>query len=164
MSKSMQVHYIPVTAFWFIFRSNFPEMRLSWECHDQSQETNWRYCVTGLESLSLTKEKGLLKIDHSVKIKPKNFFHGGTVRLHVGYSIKHFFMWEVIARNITCFSSLSWTNCSTVGTTKLDNRSLSHFPLALPISNLPLGAFGFALGTNSAYLINSILFSNDITV
>ena len=24
----------------FTFRSNFPGMRLSWECHDQSQETN----------------------------------------------------------------------------------------------------------------------------
>ena len=24
----------------FIFRSNFPGMRLPWECHDQSQETN----------------------------------------------------------------------------------------------------------------------------
>ena len=25
----------------FIFRSNFPVMRLPWECHDQLQETNW---------------------------------------------------------------------------------------------------------------------------
>ena len=43
MSGSMQLTYIPVTAFFthrFNFRSNFTGMRLPWECDDQSQETN----------------------------------------------------------------------------------------------------------------------------
>ena len=30
----------------FIFRSNFPGMRLPWDCYDRSQETNWRQCTT----------------------------------------------------------------------------------------------------------------------
>ena len=33
----------------FGFNPFFRPVRLPWECHDQSQETNWRYCVTGPE-------------------------------------------------------------------------------------------------------------------
>ena len=51
----------------FIFRSNLLWMRLSWECHNQSQETNWRHCVTGPELPFFNKSKGILKIDQSVK-------------------------------------------------------------------------------------------------
>ena len=42
MSRSIQLHYIPVPVFIdrYIFRLNFLGMRLPWECHDQSQETN----------------------------------------------------------------------------------------------------------------------------
>ena len=39
-------------------------MRLPWEYHDQSQETNWRHCVTGPELPFFHRKK----IDHSVKI------------------------------------------------------------------------------------------------
>ena len=50
ISRSMQLHYIPVTALdWFNFRSHFPRMRLPWECHDQSQETSWNQRATGPE-------------------------------------------------------------------------------------------------------------------
>ena len=31
------------------FRSNLPGIRLPWECHAQSRETNLRYCITGPE-------------------------------------------------------------------------------------------------------------------
>ena len=46
----------------FIFRSNFPGMRLLWECHDQSQETNNNNNIDLTASLdqnclSFTKEK-----------------------------------------------------------------------------------------------------------
>ena len=43
-------------------------MRLPWEWHDQSQETNWRHCVTGPELPFFHKRKGILKIDQSVKL------------------------------------------------------------------------------------------------
>ena len=52
----------------FIFRSNFPRMRLLWECHDQSLETNWCHCVTGPELPFFHKRKSILKIDQSVKM------------------------------------------------------------------------------------------------
>ena len=59
MSRSIQLHYIPVTAFinLFIFISNFQGMRLPWEFHDQPQETNWRHCVTGPELPFFHKER-----------------------------------------------------------------------------------------------------------
>ena len=43
-------------------------MRLPWEYDDQSQETNWRHCVTGPELPLFHKRKGILKIDQSVKM------------------------------------------------------------------------------------------------
>ena len=43
-------------------------MRLSWEYHDQSQETNWRHCVTGPEVTFSHKRKSILKINQSVKM------------------------------------------------------------------------------------------------
>ena len=52
----------------FIFRSNLLWMRLPWECHNQSQDTNWRHCVTGPELPFFHKRKGVLKIDQSVKM------------------------------------------------------------------------------------------------
>ena len=52
----------------FIFRSNYPGVRLPRECDDQSQETNRRHCVTGAELLLFSKKKGMLKIDQSVKL------------------------------------------------------------------------------------------------
>ena len=36
-------------------------MRVPWEYHDQSQETNWRHCVTGPELPLFHKRKGMLK-------------------------------------------------------------------------------------------------------
>ena len=52
----------------FIFKSNLPWMRLPWECHNQSQDTNWRHRVTGPELPFFHKRKGVLKIDQSVKM------------------------------------------------------------------------------------------------
>ena len=52
----------------FTFRSNFPRMRLPWECHDQSQVINGHHCVTRLELPFFPKRKRILKIDQSVKI------------------------------------------------------------------------------------------------
>ena len=43
-------------------------MRLPWKCHNQSQDTNWRHCVTGPELPFFHKRKGVLKIDQSVKL------------------------------------------------------------------------------------------------
>ena len=43
-------------------------MRLPWECHNQSRDTNWRHCVTGPELPFFLKRKGVLKIDQSVKM------------------------------------------------------------------------------------------------
>ena len=43
-------------------------MRLRWEGHDQSQDTNWRHRVTGPELPFFHKRKGVLKIDQSVKM------------------------------------------------------------------------------------------------
>ena len=43
-------------------------MRLPWECQNQSQDTNWRHCVTGPELSFFHKRKGVLKIDQSVKM------------------------------------------------------------------------------------------------
>ena len=42
-------------------------MRLPWECHDQSQETNLRHCVIGPERSFFHKRKGTLKTDQSKK-------------------------------------------------------------------------------------------------
>ena len=56
------------TPFLFDFRSNLPGMRLPWECHDQSQETNWRHGITGPELPFISWKKGLLKIDQSLKM------------------------------------------------------------------------------------------------
>jgi len=52
----------------FIFKSNLFWMRLPWECLNQSQDSNWRHCVTGPELPLLHKRKGVLKIDQSVKM------------------------------------------------------------------------------------------------
>ena len=52
-----------------IFRSNLLLMRLPWECHNQSQDTNWRHCVTGPELPFFHKRKSVLKVDQSVKMK-----------------------------------------------------------------------------------------------
>ena len=52
----------------FIFKSNLLWMRLPWECHNQSQDTNWSHCVTGPELPFFHKRKGVLKIDQSVKM------------------------------------------------------------------------------------------------
>jgi len=51
-----------------IFRSNLLRMTLPWECHNQSQDTNWRHCVTGPERPFFHRRKGVLKIDQSVKM------------------------------------------------------------------------------------------------
>jgi len=67
MSRSMQLcHGIFIDR--FIFKSNLLWMRLPWECHNQSQDTNWRHCVTGPQLPFFHKRKGVLKIDQSVKI------------------------------------------------------------------------------------------------
>ena len=66
----------------FIFRSNFPGMRLPWDCYDQSQETNWRQFVTGPELPFFHKRKGILKIDLSVKMP----WHGLSMGVACSYS------------------------------------------------------------------------------
>ena len=45
-------------------------MRLPWECHTQSQDTNpnWRHCVTGPELPFFHKRKSVLKIDQSANM------------------------------------------------------------------------------------------------
>ena len=43
-------------------------MSLPWECHNQSQDANWRHCVTGPELPFFHKRKGVLIIDQSVKM------------------------------------------------------------------------------------------------
>ena len=48
---------------------NFPAMQLPWECHDQSQETNWRHSVTGPELSFFHKRKDMLKIDQCKKCR-----------------------------------------------------------------------------------------------
>ena len=53
---------------WFTFGSNLLWMRLAWESHNQSKDTNWRHCVTGPELPFFHKRKGVLKIDQSVKM------------------------------------------------------------------------------------------------
>ena len=60
----------------FIFRSNLLWMRLPWKCHNQSQDTNWRHCATGPELPFFHKRKGVLKIDHSVKMPWHRFNMG----------------------------------------------------------------------------------------
>ena len=52
----------------FMFKSNLLWMRLPWECHNQSQDTNWRHCVLDRNCLSFTKEKVYQKIDQSIKM------------------------------------------------------------------------------------------------
>ena len=72
MNRSMQLHYIchGFLVDRVIFRINFTGMRLPWECHDQSQETNlisvrhW----TGTACLSQKKRHAQLKIGQSVKM------------------------------------------------------------------------------------------------
>ena len=43
-------------------------MRPPWECHNQSQDTNRRQRVTGLELPLFHKRKGVLKIDQSLRM------------------------------------------------------------------------------------------------
>ena len=43
------------------------DMRLPWECHNQSQETNWHHWVTRPELPFFHKRKDILKIDQSAK-------------------------------------------------------------------------------------------------
>ena len=69
MSRSMQLfscHGVFIDR--FIFRSNLLWMRLPWECHNQSQDTNWLHSVTGQEPPFFHKRNGVLKIDQSVKM------------------------------------------------------------------------------------------------
>ena len=67
MNRGMQLHYIPVTAFSFIYLFL---ARVSWECESRlSAMTNHRELidVTGPELPFFHKRKGIPKIDHSVK-------------------------------------------------------------------------------------------------
>ena len=43
-------------------------MRLPWECHNQSQDTKWRHCVTGPELPLFHQRNRALKMDQSVKM------------------------------------------------------------------------------------------------
>ena len=52
----------------FIFREGLLGIRLPWECHNQSQDTNWRHCVTGPELPFFHKRKVVQKMDQSVKL------------------------------------------------------------------------------------------------
>ena len=73
MSRNMQLQFTIYS--WhgvfldrFIFRSNFPRMRLPWECHDRARVIDWRHCVTGPELPFFSKRNHTLKIDQSVMI------------------------------------------------------------------------------------------------
>ena len=59
----------------FIFRSNFPGMRLPWECHDQLQETNWLHYCTGpeLSFFHERKETNWLHYEFCHRIFTSNF-------------------------------------------------------------------------------------------
>ena len=47
-------------------------MRLPWESHDQSQETNWRYCVTGPE-LSFFQAPGCKAVNrYPISYQPRD--------------------------------------------------------------------------------------------
>ena len=73
MSRSVHLHYIPVTAFssyrpiYFLIDFPWNEAPVG-ECHDQSQQTHWRHGVTGPELPFFHKRNGTLKMDQSVKM------------------------------------------------------------------------------------------------
>ena len=81
MIRGMELHYILTDR--FIFTSNFPGLRLPWEWHDQSQETNWRHCImTGPElpfiHKTYTKNRSYMKIPwHTLSME----LHAPTHRL-----------------------------------------------------------------------------------
>ena len=73
-------------------------MRLSWECHDQSQETNWRHCVTGPELLFFHKRKGILKIEQFVKMPRHSMGAACSYSLAPGKSIARY-CWRKLSSN-----------------------------------------------------------------
>ena len=82
MSRSMQLHYIAVTAFsetdLFLDR-----ISLEWDFHG-SAITNHEHCVTGPELSFFHKRKGVLKIDQFVKCRDIDLvwkLHAPTNRL-----------------------------------------------------------------------------------
>ena len=80
-----------------IFRSNFLGMRLPWECHDQSQETKWRYCITGPELRYFHKRKRILKIHHAAEMP----WHGSSMEVACSYSSAH--GWAYVSSLFPCF-------------------------------------------------------------
>ena len=63
----------------FIFRSNFLGMRLPWECHDQSQESNWRHRTETAflsQKKKYTKNRPVCNIPVTVNPHPNPGKHG----------------------------------------------------------------------------------------
>ena len=79
-----------------IFWSNFPGMRFPWECHDQSQETNWHHCVTGPELPFFQKRRVTLKIDQSVKMPWEWELHAPIDHFHKWRPLLHSFVLMLI--------------------------------------------------------------------
>ena len=69
MSRSMQLNYIPVTAFSF---TDLVLDRISSELDSHASamtnQKTLRHCITGPELSFFHKRKGVLKIDQSVKM------------------------------------------------------------------------------------------------
>ena len=118
MSKSMQLRYqfqsSGVFINRFIFRPNFARMRLSWECHDQSQETNIPHCVNGPGlPFCFHKRNGVLKIDQSVKVPSKKAWYGICMPLIID-SCPHPWVPDIYFRNHFFFSQADIYNCGCV--------------------------------------------------
>ena len=96
MSRGMQLHYIPVTVFSW---TDLVLDRISprWECHDKSQETNWRHCVTGPVLSLFHERKGILKIDQSVKMP----WHRLSMGVACSYSSGPDLLWWLVTNSIT---------------------------------------------------------------
>ena len=64
------------------------EMRLQWECLNQSQETNWRHCVTGLELPFFHERKSIRETDQCVRMLWR------TLSMRVAYSYSSAPAWQ----------------------------------------------------------------------
>ena len=108
ISWSIQLHYIPVTAFsWLIFRTNFPMNETLVEALTNHKKRIWRHCVNEPELPFFHKRKGILKIDGSVKM-----------------------LWHRLSIGVVCsyFGIISWVNLIW-GLLKhlVSKRSKNHF-------------------------------------
>ena len=90
-------------------------MRLLWECHNQSQDTNWRHCVTRPQLPFFHKRKGVLKIDQPVKMPWR--------RLHVGVASSGFRRLPLATQPLVAEFNLRWREGSNLWlTTNMKNK------------------------------------------